>query len=433
MSIKDIVNVQITRETKAVSRQGFSTILILGTNKAFTPLVKTYSSLTDVLLDFKSTDPEALAAAAAFGQATSLVNLKIGRRGTSDNTVITVATVVDSTTYTCTINGTVFSVNSGAGATAASIAGLLVSAINGGSEPVTATDNLDGTYDLAADVASTAYSVQTDTGQTIAYTTTTTADQDVVAIQQEDDDWYGLVYTSRTQADVEAIALYIETQKKLFGTAAADANIADTTDAADTTTIAAVLKAASYARTFCMYLSNGATQYPEAALLGSVLPLDPGSWTAKFQILSTITVDNNPSTQRTNILAKNASQYTEVGGANIVEDGKVAEGEWIDVIVFVDWLNSRITENVYSLLVNQPKIPYTDAGITTIQNAINQVLQDGVALGGIADDPPFSISVPKAIDVPAVDKANRTLNNVTFQATLAGAIHAVNISGTVTV
>lgn len=433
MSIDNIVNVQITRETASVSRQGFGTPLILGINKGFTGLTATYTSLAAVADDFATTSKEYKAAQALFSQSPNIVQLKIGRRATSDTSVVTVDTVVDNATYTCEINGTVFSVNSGGSATAASIAGLLVTAINGGSEPVTATDNLDGTYDLDADVASTAYSVKLDTNQSAAFTTTTTADADIIAIQQQDDDWYGLVYTERTQSDVEAIAGHIETVKKIFGTASADADIADTTDAADTTTVSAVLKAASYARTFVVYLSNAGTQYPEAALLGALLPLDPGSYTAKFKTLAGITKDTNTATQRTNILAKNTTQYTEVGGVNITEDGKVAEGEFIDIIVFVDWLDARITEGVYSALVNSPKVPYTDQGIGVIEAEISKVLQDGVTLGGIAPDPAFSISVPKAADVSTADKAARTLNNVTFQATLAGAIHAVTINGTVTV
>jgi len=35
--------------------------------------------------------------------------------------------------------------------------------------------------------------------------------------------------------------------------------------------------------------------------------------------------------------------------------------------------------------------------------------------------------------VPPIDKANRILRNVSFQATLAGAIQAVQITGTVSV
>ena len=102
------------------------------------------------------------------------------------------------------------------------------------------------------------------------------------------------------------------------------------------------------------------------------------------------------------------------------------------MIVLIDFIQARITENVFGLLVTKPKVPYTDPGITQIEAQINQVLQNNVIIGGIAANPPFTISVPKAVDIPSIDKAARTLNGVTFQATLTGAIHAVNINGTVT-
>ncbi|NJR73241.1 MAG: DUF3383 domain-containing protein [Scytonema sp. CRU_2_7] len=429
MSIQDIVNVQITRETKAVSRQGFSTILVLGVNKAFTALSKSYSKYSDVLIDFQSTDPEAVSANTIFAQSPSVTSMKIGRRATSDTMVVTVVTVQNSTQYSITVNGTVFNITSSGSATAVNIATQLVGAITG--VGVTPTDNLDGTFDLDPTVPSTDYSVKVDSKLSYALTTSDTVANDLANISLDDDDWYGLVYTKRVQVDQVAIATYIETVKKIFGTASSDTNIANTTDSADTTSLPAVLKSSSFARSFVMYLTNAGTQFPEAGLLGRVLPLDPGSWDAAFKTLVSITVDNNSPTQRTNILAKNATQYTTVGGVNITEVGKVAEGDYLDVIVFVDWLDSRITEEVYSLLVNSPKVPYTDGGITLIQSRISGVLQDGVTVGGLASTPAFVVTVPKASEVSVGDKASRTLNGVTFVATLAGSIQQINIQGTV--
>lgn len=431
--IEDIVNVQITRETKSVSRAGFSVLMILGISKAFTALLKFYTSLSAVMEDFNSNSSEYKAAQAAFSQSPSPTRIAIGRRGTSDVTTITVNTAVASTKYSCTINGTKFEITSGGSPTPALIAAALVAAINAGSEPVTAADLTGGVYSLTADVAGVAYSANVDTRQSMAFATAQTVAEDLADIQQSEDGWYGLVLTDRTQANVEAAAAYIEAVKKVFLTASDDADIIDETLASDTTSIAAVLKAAGYARSGCLYSANADTSYPDAAALAAVLTLDPGSWTLKFKTMAGITVDKLSSTQRTNALAKKCNIYEEVGGVNIVENGTVAEGEWLDIIVFVDWLDSRITEEVYALLVNQLKVPYTDSGIAAIEAEIKGVLQQGVAVGGIANDPAFTITVPKAADVSSTDKANRELNNVKFTATLAGAIHAVNISGTVTV
>jgi len=167
-------------------------------------------------------------------------------------------------------------------------------------------------------------------------------------------------------------------------------------------------------------------------MFGVILPLDPGSYTAALKDLVGITKNDITPTQRTNILAKNANMYSEVGGVGITEFGTVGEGEYIDIIILVDWLDARITEGVFSLLTRLPKVPYTDGGIAGIEAEITKVLQLGQALGGIATDPQFTVTVPLASEVSQGDKAARVLNGVSFVATLTGAIHATNITGTVT-
>ena len=62
-----------------------------------------------------------------------------------------------------------------------------------------------------------------------------------------------------------------------------------------------------------------------------------------------------------------------------------------------------------------------------------RALQLGISNNFIANDPAPTVTVPKAANVPPTDKTQRILKNVRFQATLAGAIHAINITGTVTV
>jgi len=99
----------------------------------------------------------------------------------------------------------------------------------------------------------------------------------------------------------------------------------------------------------------------------------------------------------------------------------------------VDWLTSRIQEFVYSVLVNSNKVPYTDAGITAIEAEVKRALQLGISNNFIANDPAPTVTVPKAANVPPSDKTQRILRNIRFQATLSGAVHAVNITGIVAV
>lgn len=81
-------------------------------------------------------------------------------------------TVADSTTYSLTINGTTATYDSGVGATSAEITLGLVSAINLLAEPVTATDGVDQ-FTIQADAAGIAFSTVITAG--IMNVTTTTA------------------------------------------------------------------------------------------------------------------------------------------------------------------------------------------------------------------------------------------------------------------
>ena len=139
------------------------------------------------------------------------------------------------------------------------------------------------------------------------------------------------------------------------------------------------------------------------------------------------------ATQEANARSKNCIPYQEIGGARITLDGKVAAGEYIDVIRGIDWLEARITESVFSLLVNRPKVPFTDPGIASIEAQIKARLSDAIDIGLLAADPAPTTTVPRAIDIAANDKTLRTLTGVKFNGTLAGAIHQLTINGTVTV
>lgn len=356
--LDNIVTVQITKETAAVSQASFDRILIVGSNPTFSGRTKLYSAtaLSDLASDLSggASDPEYLMAQAIVAQNPRVTEFKVGK-------------------------------------------------IEVGDADLTATLN---------------------------------------AIIAEDSDWYGLVTTTRTKADQLLAAAFVEANKKIYVAASAEADIVDTTDASDSTSLAAVFKDNAYDRSAVVYLSAAASAYPDAALLGKILPFTAGSYTAKFKTLAGITVDSLTASQVTNATDKNANVYIEIGGRNMITEGTVGSGEFIDVTIFIDWLESRIKESVFSLLAKTKKVPYTNAGIAQIENEVQGVLQIGQDNGGIsptefdADDNQiggYFTSVPALADISSADKTARLLKNVNFVAFLAGAIHNVQINGTITV
>jgi hypothetical protein len=451
MSLKEIVNVSISRETKSVSRAGFGTILILGPNGNFTGQTQEFTAVDSsmaAMLVGGSGAPEYKAAQAIFSQNPSVVKIKIGQilgtRSLTDNA----GTWSAGGSISCKVNGVLVTQNfSTDKATTLTAFAVKLAAADG----VATATYTDGTHiilitpDAGVPLAITEITLAGTTGTLVApilsATATASFTDSLDAIVESDDDWYGLCIVSRTIANQEDVAEWTETKRKIFAIASADADIVDTTDSGDTTTIAAIIKANAYTRSFVVALSSAGTEYPDAATLGKLLPYDPGTYTMKFKTLAGITVDYLTATQSTNARDKHANTYEEVGAVNILQEGTVGEGEYLDVIIFIDWLQARITEGVYQPLVNNLKIPYTEIGMAAIKGEIEKVLKIGVARGGISDYAQdsdknqiggYTVTLPAFEDITTADKAARLLTGVKFTAWLAGAIHAVEIAGVVT-
>jgi hypothetical protein len=246
--------------------------------------------------------------------------------------------------------------------------------------------------------------------------------------------WYGLILTDRTKATVESAMDWAEANGPvLFATASDDATIINSPVGTDVSSIAWYAQNKGYIRTFVMYHQDAAIDFPEAAWMGLVFTMDPGSETWKFKTLVGVANSNLTTNQSANALNKNANTYQSIGSVNITQNGTTGSGEFIDIVRGIDWLTNVIQTNVYSILVNNPKIPYTDAGIAMVQGQVFKSLQLGIDQNFLSDDPAPIVTVPLASAVPAIDKTQRILRNVNFTATLAGAIHAVVIRGVVSV
>jgi len=447
MSIDEIVNVQISRETTAVQRAGFGTALFVDLHKVFEERYRVYTSLNQVVADgFPETSPSYLAARAYFGQELSPTQLLLGRQDSTDTVVLTctaaagagvVYTVkltvgedVDTATYT-----------SAGAETAITVAAGIEAAINGLTADFTASDAAaNGTLTVAIDTAATDYSIVVSSNISVAATSNESVTAAVTAISALTPLFYAVATYSHLEADILAVAAYIETQKKIY--AYSTGNSTDKTTAL--TGVMGQLSALNYARTFGMWdeesgSTAAASSYFEMGWLGRMLPTAPGAATWAFKTIAgfeALNSEGNPEltvTQSLNLRAanKNGNTYETVGGVEITREGKVAEGEYIDVIIGVDWLDARLTERIYGRLVNLDKIPFTDAGVQIIVAEIRAQLDEAIKAGFLSGETPYIISVPKVANVSANDKANRNLPDITFEATLAGAIHAVVIRGKV--
>jgi hypothetical protein len=443
MSLNDIVNVQITKQTASVSRVGFGTPLILTTHTAIPDLAKVYTALADMVTDgFATTSMAYRLAAAVLAQNPKVSQFVIGKRTTLVKRIVTVIPeVLSDTEYALTINGTSYTFTSDSTATLAEIITGLETAINAGTEDVLATDVGPGTS-LTIEKAdapggtgeageaftlgfgdrtlwATVHDDTVDAGGVVA---------DLTALRDVNDDWYAVCGDWFGEDEIDAVATYIETLPRIQAAMVQDDDVIESGSA----DVASVLLAKDFERTF-LYYHPTTEEFPHAASLGKNLPKDPGSITWKFKSLTGVSYQEYTAAELTELRNKNTEHYYRLAGNNISAEGKMIGGEFIDITRFIDWVTARIQENVFSAMVNLDKIPFTDSGIGIVENEVRGVLKNGIAVGGFAADPEPTVTVPLAADVGAVDKANRLLPDVTFTATLAGAIHATEIQGTVSV
>jgi hypothetical protein len=250
-------------------------------------------------------------------------------------------------------------------------------------------------------------------------------------------DWYAVVLTSRGVAEVAAAAAWVETNKRLMICANAETEIKK----ASTGDIASTLKTAAYARSASMHHPK-IHEFPEAAWLGKMLPKDPGSATFAYKTLAGVSEGGSggspavpyTETEITNMEGKRANYYTLIGGANITREGITASGEWIDITLGLDWLRARLQERLYSRLVGLDKIPYTQVGLDLVASEIEAQLAEGVAKGLLAPlGEDEGVTLPALASISSADKTARLLPDVTFTATLAGAIHELVVNGKVSV
>jgi hypothetical protein len=433
--IEKVVDVIITRETATVERAGFGRALILGTHTTPADLIKVYSTLEAVEDDFATGTEEYKAAAKLFGQAVKPADLAIGKRSAAVPQVDNIdPTTLENADYTVTLNGVVFTYTPGVvPASKTVVSTALVAAINAGSEPVTAA--LAGiapgqTVALTADNAGEPFTAVATTSNLTRTNTTPNngVQEDLAAIVASGDlgrSWYALQLISRNDWDILEGAIYCQGHKKIFVACSGAAGV----KSSGTTDIGYALKAANYDRTALLY-SGDHIHYPDAAWLGLMLAKEPGSATWALKTLAGITVDQLTDTEETNLNGKNVNFFVERGGASITQGGKMAQGEWIDVMVGIDWIEARAQEAIFALLVANDKVPFTDAGIAQVVNALEQILVQARDRGILSA---YSIQVPKASAFTTVQKQSRELTGITFTGTLAGAVHKVTIYGKVSV
>lgn len=431
MSLDDLVRINVLASTATPSKPGFGTILIAAQQvpAAFTSRVRRFGDLSEMTdFGFAVTDPAYVCAQKCKAQNPAITDFLVGKRvnKTTQTVKLKCLSAVQGDTYEITIGASHLTYTVPGSATTTTVATaieLLVEAVTGITSSST-TDTITAVSDLGLLVNYSAWSDNITLQDT-------TADPglaaDLAAITAAtNQDWYGLALDSNSVAEIGVAALFTETAKKIFVPNNSDAACADP----DSTTDAmSVVKTAAYARTGVLYSKKELLSYSGAAWIAkSFAGAKPGEDTWSFKTLAGINADDLSAAERSAILAKSGNFYAPTSDINITERGTSGAGEFLDIVRFIDWQRAEIQFRIFSALVNNKKLPYTDLGIDAIVSIITSALGAGVDVGGL-EVGTVSVTSPKVAGIPSTTRATRRLSGIKFSAKLAGAIHELDIDG----
>lgn len=266
----------------------------------------------------------------------------------------------------------------------------------------------------------------------------------IAAIENVNDDWAAMsaVKAFRDVSATEDMADAIESRRKMFLIASNDIN---TLTLGSTSTFSYYLKNANYSRSAVIYHDNSAL-YPDMSWLGQQLPKDLGSTNWSFKELAGIAEGANvdisavalTESQKDAALDVNCNVYTTIIGSTFTYLGTMGggknadkEGEFIDIIRNIDFLQARVEEGLMSLLLERDIVPFTNAGISMVDNRLRSMLDQYGVKQGILVAGSVVTSFPKRSEVSASDRDDRLLPDGTFTAELQGGVNKVVVRGTV--
>ncbi len=448
-SIFRVITVNITRQTKPIPQAGFGVIAIIGENSSSGNRIDFYTDLSGVEggLDNGTADPEYDSAASAFSQSpkpTKVAIIHVDYPTESYTDALNDAVDVNDTFYGVVdvsrdeVIQEEVSDWVGANNRVLALSSANVDIINK-SDSQDSLNNCTITFagDLITaneiDITVNALVMPTETFDTDHATTMANI---VTALD-------GLTDVTATINGTHAIDLEYTAAPISIDNAVVTLGASQTTISTQYASIAAQLKAKAADRTMGFYHGSATTEYIDSGALGKFLTWQPGTYTPAYKTITGSSTDNLTEGKATNAHDKYFNTYEELGGVNSVLFGYVSSGEDFDIIVFQDWLRSRIAENVYSLLANTKKVAFTDPDITKIETRIMEILE--IALGRKAITPfaydpvtgeqigGYKIWMPQLADIPVNDKANHILRDVKFKCWYSNAIHTVIIDGTITI
>lgn len=222
-----------------------------------------------------------------------------------------------------------------------------------------------------------------------------------------------------TATDVKTIAGVVETaidEKMYF----ANVDLPE-----DISTATAIEGIDSFGRTVLFYYT--ATEdypVPVAALVGEIGGLEPGSYTVNNLVLNGLVPYDLSDLDIKAIHNLGGITFILAAGDGVCSEGKVASGEFIDIVDGNDYIKQQLEYQTQKVFNNNLKVPYTNVGIAMLESAAIGVMQDAQNKG-IVDE--YTVTYALREDVSVADRAARNYFGGNISYAMQGAIHYIEI------
>lgn len=438
MSLSDIININIVASAAGVSKTNFGTPLIAAyhTVGAGGAKVRSYRSLPALEADFAVGTLVHDIATVMFSQKRRPKIIKVGRRATAWTQLVHLIPTVTTPgfVYTFEIDGIEVTYTNGGSETVATVCDGILAAINLAIADVTATDGTTHVI-CTADAAGAfhTYTREDRLHDALKFSNKTTDASaiatDLAAFSAEDDDWYGVYVDTQSELVLNAAAAWIESREKVMFANPSDYDIGDTVV---TTDLASDMKGLNYVRTFLCYHPD-IGNHLMAGLMAERFTRDPGSDTYAFKTVVGARVYKVSDTFQTGLESKNVSWYQTLAGRDVTFPMLVPSGDvFADFVRGRDWTAARMRERFFGLLVTNEKLGYENDTADLFRSELNAQLEEAADRKFLTRDTPFVINVPDATDQLQADREARHYPGIEWTAQAAGAVHTIDINGSIT-